>query len=350
MIGAAAEVQAVLTPHEDEIRTFLGEVVREGIQLVSIASSKGGAALGRYFGNDAATAARWAAAQNRTGKNIYWSPNCVTPGLNKKAQKTDIVTARFVVGDADFYKEADPVHARMQIQRKLQGFTMPPSFVIDSGNGQQPFWRLRDANLDHAAVERVNAQVRSLIGGDSVQNIDRVMRLPGTVNYPNDKKLGLGLVPVMASVAAEDLGASYWLEELSADLPQLGDRQCNKPSKHETQLVVLMTADDLGVDGLSPLRSVIEKPTGVDRSGDVLRCAGDMKREGYSKEQVLGVLMNPANAVSAHVLGQADPRRAALRAIGKAFGDRPLIRVRAGELHLMATEAETALIDSSAPI
>ena len=351
MMGTAEQLGADLAPDEATIRAFLAETVRESIQLVSIAAIKGGAVEGRCFDMNAKTAAIWAAAQNRMGKNVYWSPNCVTPGLNKKAKKGDILTARFVMGDADFYKVADPSQAQIEARRKLQGLATPPSFVLNSGNGEQPFWRLRDANPDHAAVERVNAQARVLLGGDAVQNIDRVMRLPGTVNYPNEKKLDLGLVPVMASVAAPDLGASYWLEEISAALDQFEARSGGKLSKNDCMhQVVLMAADDLGLEDMSPLRSVIEKPVGLDRSGDVLRCAGDMKREGYSKEQVLAVLMNPANGVSAHVLAQADPRRAALKAITKAFGDRPLIHVRAGELHLMATEAETALIDSSAPI
>jgi AAA domain-containing protein len=76
-----------------------------------------------------------------------------------------------------------------------------------------------------------------------------------------------------------------------------------------------LTPDYLGLSGLSPLRSVIEHPPGLDRSRDSIRAAGDLLREGFTKLQVLGILLNPKNKISAHCLDQADPRRAALRVL-----------------------------------
>lgn len=79
-----------------------------------------------------------------------------------------------------------------------------------------------------------------------------------------------------------------------------------------------LTADDLGLGALDPIRSVIDRPTGDDGSKDALRCAGDMLRDGgFTDEQIVGVLMHEANAVSDHIHRQADPRRAALRVLSK---------------------------------
>ena len=82
----------------------------------------------------------------------------------------------------------------------------------------------------------------------------------------------------------------------------------------------LVTADDLGLGAFDPIRAVIEHPDGYDRSADVARCARDMVRAGYADDQIIGVLMNSANAISDHILEQKDDLRAATRALQFARG------------------------------
>ena len=65
----------------------------------------------------------------------------------------------------------------------------------------------------------------------------------------------------------------------------------------------------------------IRDRSGIDRSGDLLACAGALVRAGFSDDQVIGILINPANPVSAHIRVQADPWRAATRALGKVRRD-----------------------------
>jgi Protein of unknown function (DUF3987) len=68
---------------------------------------------------------------------------------------------------------------------------MPPSVVIDSGNGIQLLWVIAREPLTPEAVERVEAENRAVeaaLGAIGTHNIDRLLRLPGTVNFPNQKK------------------------------------------------------------------------------------------------------------------------------------------------------------------
>ena len=55
-----------------------------------------------------------------------------------------------------------------------------------------------------------------LLGGDSCHNIDRIMRLPGTINVPTKKKLEEGRKPALATVVEADWSRDY---DLSAFTP-----------------------------------------------------------------------------------------------------------------------------------
>jgi hypothetical protein len=74
-------------------------------------------------------------------------------------------------------------------------------------------------------------------------------------------------------------------------------------------------------------------------------------RAGWSDEKIVEALVDPDNKISEKVLEQPDPRTYAEELVARAREEtsRPLIRIVAGELDRMATEAETALIMGGAP-
>ena len=144
--------------------------------------------------------------------------------------------------------------------------------------------------------------------------------MPGTVNYPTKTKHDRGRVPVMATLAGAT-GEMYSVNELAKVFPPQTTARPKASTNNNVGEIKLLTADDLGLGALDPIRSLIDHPRRVDRSRDGLRCAGDMRREGFTKEQVAGVLLNPANKVSAHYLDQPDPRRNALLTIKRAWED-----------------------------
>ena len=110
---------------------------------------------GRYFGVDAQAAADWCAAQNSGGRNVYWTVNITTPGLNRKPAKSDIVGIRVAHvdidpprGDASWDKQA----ALASLMARGA-----PSLVIDSGNGLQALWWLTEGT----SVEQIE-QIKSI--------------------------------------------------------------------------------------------------------------------------------------------------------------------------------------------
>ena len=88
--------------------------------------------------------------------------------------------------------------------------------------------------------------------------------------------------------------------------------------ERSSQVVRLLSSRDLDRGDLATLRHLIDRPRGDDRSRWAFALACAMTRQGYAADEIVNVLLNPANAVSAHILDQADPQRAAHRAIRAA--------------------------------
>lgn len=312
----AAAVIDQLAPDQAGIEGFLADTIGEAIHLVAIAED--GDVTARWFGKDAAPAARWAASHNAAGRNLYWTVNAVRPGLQKKPTKAEIAAARFAHVDIDPPKDGS-VWRPADILAQLHAAETPPSFIIWSGNGLQPIWRL-DEPCRPELVEPINQGLCATFGGDHCWNVDRLLRLPFTVNHPYGKKARDGRVPAMASLAEPDDGVTYRTDLLAVSFPAPEKRR-DKGEHLSAALpenIRLLTADDLDLDPFDPIRSLIEHPRGVDRSADAFACAGEMLREGFTIDQIAGVLLNPANAVYAHFRDRRDPRRDVLRTIANA--------------------------------
>lgn len=88
------------------------------------------------------------------------------------------------------------------IRPLILGHTLKPSFINDTGGGFHAFYRFpvplpaTDENI--ALVEGLNAMLIEQLNGDKgTQNVDRILRVPFTVNIPKQQKIDLyGRVPV----------------------------------------------------------------------------------------------------------------------------------------------------------
>jgi hypothetical protein len=301
-------------PSREAAESFLRGQVRDAIHLVSI-EPDGPGLSGRYFGDDAAGAAEWAIAENSRQRNVYWTVNQVRPDCGVKPKKSSIAAARFVHVDIDPPKNGGEFDRTTKLL-ELDLLACPPSLIIDSGNGLQALWRLEPSVPDWRAIEDINRGAESVLGADHCHNIDRLLRIPGTVNYPDKKKQSAGRVPVLAtSISCDDV--SHTAEALAELFPPI---PADKKTSEKVVLgdVALITADDLDLPDLELIRAAIERPKGEDRSDDGFHCACLMLHAGATPEQVAGILLNPENAVSGHYLDQSIPERAVRRAIESA--------------------------------
>lgn len=304
---------SALAPDRAAIEGFLAQVGGDATHLVAI-PAEGGLTHGRWFGDDAVGAAAWAVERNGAGDNLYWSPNAIRPGLNKKARKEDVTAVRFAYVDID-PPRGDPAFDKAASVAALCAAEVPPSVIVDSGGGVQALWQLEGEAISPANVESINRSLIARFGGDpACWNVDRVLRVPGSVNWPNAKKRTAGRVPVAASLlestgvpsAADALRRAYGAVPTPERAPAaiLGGVAASLTGLH-------LTAGD-------PLHAFVTDPPGEDRSADTFAAACDMHRRGSTPEQIAAVLLDPELPISAHCLAQADPDRAARRAIERA--------------------------------
>jgi hypothetical protein len=170
--------------------------------------------------------------------NVYYSVNrpCKVSqrqGWWGKNNIDDIIAIRALAFDIDFtsfQRDADQIAAF--IDEKLIG-DICPSVVINSGGGFQLVYFLIEA-IDIQLFRPANDEVQKEINNelikfrsgvtnlshdfeamlrnifqdlpvkvDNMSNVDRVMRLPGTVNYPKLEKIAKGQKPALAHLLKE---------------------------------------------------------------------------------------------------------------------------------------------------
>jgi len=105
--------------------------------------------------------------------------------------------------------------------KKLSEFEPRPSAIIDSGNGLHAIWVL-DQALDlvedkmKQALEEALIGITISLGPDAdlaVTECTRVMRAPGTTNFPNAAKTKLGRIPALCSVIEWEPSRRYSFSE-----------------------------------------------------------------------------------------------------------------------------------------
>ena len=178
---------------------FALTAIGSSIHLASI-PAEGGRVSGCYFGDDVEAATKFAVEANVT-RNIYWTPNIASPDCGHKPTKAQIIALRYAFLDCDPPKDGTPFDKIAIVSAvRCDG----PTVVIDSGNGVQAFWHFEPivaTRENVAAVEGLNRTIIRRHGGDSSRvNIDSLMRLPGTVNWPSERKRERGCVPCLARV------------------------------------------------------------------------------------------------------------------------------------------------------
>lgn len=141
-------------------------------------------------------------------KNLYFHVNPVRKQLFNKASKEDIARLAWLHIDIDPRAGEDFEEERRRALKLLQEFKLKPTVIIDSGGGYQGFWKLREQEalvIDGVVqkaqeLEAYNIQLEKEFQADHCHNVDRIMRLPGTVNIPTAKKVKKGRVKTIAKL------------------------------------------------------------------------------------------------------------------------------------------------------
>lgn len=161
---------------------------------------------------------------NQKGFGIFHSPQTYAGPSNKK---TDLSKINTLFADLDVAKQVDNVPQAIIDDRKgvlkerLLALPTPPSAIVNTRNGLQPYWYLNSLDATPENIARCENTIKSISLhwapqhgslGDDVHDIVHLLRVPGY--YHNKSE------PYMVTVV-HDTNRTYTLEELERVFPAL---------------------------------------------------------------------------------------------------------------------------------
>ena len=322
-----------MKPSPDIILRFVTIVAAGGhVHLCAISNSRTEKPKG-LWSNDLDELVDFATKWNTKRWNLYWTVNPLMRDPGPKPKESDVMEMRWIHVDVDPREREDVDQEQQRILDLLQSQEPKPTLIIFSGGGYQAFWRLeqpiaingRDDLI--ADAKRYNKQMVNMLQADACQNVDRLMRLPGTVNWPSEKKIKKGRVPALADIVdftdeSHEIGRFMKAPDVQDNRTFANDSQDVKISSNVQRL-----------DNLDGLRgkvndqciSVIAHGHDPDdpgrfssRSDAVWYATCEMVRGEIDDDTIYAVLTDKDWGISAHVFDQGNPEEYAIRQIGRA--------------------------------
>ncbi len=317
----------------DDIVSFLQLYDRPFHHLVLINAGK---IRARSF-RDPKAAARYAVAGNERHFNCYWSLNECNRPINRKAKESDIARIHGGHVDVDVRHRPDLMpdaygDLLRSTYEELTCFETTPSILLFSGGGYQCIW-LYEQPLEVESEDDILAQkarnrwlqerMKKLLANeaakvDHVQNIDRVLRLPGTVNWLDPKKARSGRKPMLARLLHPNAGVLQYYQP--GDFGEIHEQPKRRKPNGKANFDIPEEGINLSAAGVPESLHRLIRVDGDkgDRSAKVFKVACELVRAGLPDETIGQILLTPGFAISAHVYEQADPQRCIARVLAKA--------------------------------
>jgi hypothetical protein len=175
---------------------------------------------GKSF-NGCRGAEAWIRGQNCRA-NCYYTLNRAPDDFAGKPDKTEITAiegAHAEIDPRDGVALATERARLIGLATELMTYASPPTYLVDSGSGLQAAWLLADpieTTPEYIeAIETINRRLAAVLGADpSAWNVDRLLRVPGTTNYPDSKKIARGRPGCESKLIHADWGRRYTWPEL----------------------------------------------------------------------------------------------------------------------------------------
>jgi hypothetical protein len=197
-----------LKPDINESIRFLSAIHPDRLRIITTIDAKRRLETKAFGPKETEKMAAFIAAyQNQ--RNYYYAFNVLSPSAigTTKASKADIEAAIGFHVDIDAKEDAPLQQELDRILGVLKAYPIRPSLTVYSGGGYQALWLLKepfvlgdDARI--AEIEGRNFALAKDLCGDKAHNIDRILRLPGTINVPDAGKLKKGRVPAVARIVS----------------------------------------------------------------------------------------------------------------------------------------------------
>lgn len=256
-------------PRPDYARSldFLKWWAHKGFWVLTAIHPETGGIETRTFSPDQEQQAQGWLEKKGQEHNLYFSVNPVLRKLRKKPLKVDIAAMAWLHVDVDpqisedLETEEERLEAIKQEQARILTLFQetpknipPPTCLVFSGGGYQGFWKLKKPiRLDGQEklaeeAERYNRELEACFGADPCHNVDRIMRLPGSINWPNEKKRKKGRKPALAQLVEAHEDRAYSLSSFAQARP-LGEQAPSSASRNGTATAI-PTARQVELDEL----------------------------------------------------------------------------------------------------
>jgi len=326
------------------------------LQLVRIHPADESISVSRYSIGDVEHMTRDAIASSAAGHNVYVEGRTVRADLrgNKRGDLKDTawVFALVVDSDSDKGKAWTP--------------TVQASIVVETSPGNAHFWFCFDQAVDAGQGKVIGERMRRGTGADQDTGvITQCYRVAGTPNYPSISKQKRGRVLVEPTKIVDQ--SENFLEQALAAFADIGSNDADVDTDGDADA----KADevDLPADLLQLIRDGVS--AGADRSAAFHSVVAQLKKRRWSAAAIADLLERYPNGIAAKYAGRlreeversydkhttsapgagrTKQSKTAPGVPGATPGTLRTIRVVAGELPRIVSEAEQALLAAGAPI
>lgn len=213
------------------------------------------------------------------GANIYVGLQVMRKGLARghRGTESDIVAVLGLVADMD----ADT--------GKTGDYPYTPSFVLETSPGnRQPFW-IFDKPVAPITAKRIAASLRQATGADfGTADVSHVWRVPGTLNWPNAKKLSRGRseTPVLVSLLEPWTGHLIDATDFAVTVGAVAGSEPveNKP------VAIGDLPDVAGITVSGAAEDLLQADGQPDRSAHAARVIERLAFDGHTPEEALSLI------------------------------------------------------------
>ena len=261
-------------------------------------------------------------------QNLYFTINPSKSSMNRKPAEHEIEQFEYAHVDCDPLPGESAEAARKRHREALKALPYPPTLLWDTGNGVAAAWRIKKPvkltdSTAIASCKAINLGLIDALGGkakgvDHCQNLDRLLRIPYTLNIPDRRKRAAGRKEEMAGNVKHHPDHVYDVN----DLPRRNGRNPDNVRSIPEIGAPQPTLDLETLDVPERIKIIIKQgkipgKTKKDDSRSAWECEAvcTMIRAGVADEIILGILTDGQYGISERVLERPNPEQYARKEI-----------------------------------
>jgi hypothetical protein len=229
----------------------------------------------------------WAASVNKAGMNVYAVRNPIRASVNGSAEDPDILAAFYLWADCDDAQAGENVKA-----------FVGPKWTAAVITGHTPttrvhvYFELNEPTYDMAAWRDMQARIAAHLKSDpKVINSSRIMRVGGTISFPDKKKVARGYVSELSTIRTEyqDGRGPVSMEQMDRAFATMAARPALPVTYNAPSGLLFQIDTGSPPQSLDREQMRIQALSGKDWHDAVVRLVGSYVSKGMSDNEIHGL-------------------------------------------------------------